>query len=133
MQSVFIPWNSLQVPRGAYGFAQQAICLLIVDKTFFVRIPVKCAIESHGNIGQVTDAGRAMPHFYRSDRIPSRLDAVQEITFMVTAFIEMDFVRSDHGVHEGFGVRTKGIPVNVHLTFGTLEPNRAPDAARRAN
>ena len=63
----------------------------------------------------------AMAYFGAGDRAFACFHAVQEIPFMVAAFVEVSFVRSDDGSQQGCRFRFHFAPGDVDRAFGTDE------------
>ena len=86
----------LQMPGASHRTREHPVCLLIVDKSFVLRVPAQLAPKCHGNIAQMAHAGRTMANFDRRYRNAACPDAVEKISLVVVALIEVDFVRANH-------------------------------------
>src|SRR5690606_33904857 len=71
---------------------EQAVRFVIVDETFTCRIPMEFSPELHYSV--VQQAGGALPvaDFYRGDGLLPGFDAVQPVSMVVAAFVEVYFV-----------------------------------------
>jgi hypothetical protein len=74
---------------------QQAVCLLVADKSLIDRIPPERSFQAHGDVGLMTH--RIGPHcdINRAERIFSRLYGVQKIPAVITAVWQPDIVRTE--------------------------------------
>ena len=45
------------MPGATQGFTEQAVSLVVIDKTLSVWVPVEFAFEFHGYVRQVAEAG----------------------------------------------------------------------------
>ena len=76
----------------------------IADDLFFFRIPFqRITMQSHGDVPQMTNCDRTMRDFGRRDRFFAGQDAIDEISKMIRALVEMNLVFLDLGTNQILG------------------------------
>ena len=113
------------MPRASHRSHQHPVGLLIVNKPFYVRIPLQVSSQPHRYIAQMTNRDRAMRSFDWSDRLFAREHAVYEIAGVIIASIQVNFIWSDDGIEQRLRTCIVTSAVRPYPAFRAFESHAA--------
>ena len=114
--------GGLQVPWSAHCAPEHAIGLMISNEVFVVGIPADLSAQLHGDVPEVRNADGPVRRTDGRDGFIACPHAVKEISNVVIAFVEMNFVRTDFRIVEtGFRGFDRIAPAHVDRSFASFE------------